>query len=116
MTNQTVHTHSLISRSQQITAEPPNYLSQRDATNNPIQSCFGFEVLQPFFPEKIEDVHTSMHQRLEQFLKTIGANDTLKNFPNQPLPNVLFMDEEEFDQQMSVYKARRNPGQILQIP
>ena len=116
MLNQTIHTHQSISGSQQITAQAPKHLAQMDSFNEATQSGFVLEVGQPVFPEIFEDDHTSMHQRLGQFLKTNNANDTLKYFPNQPLPDVLFMDEEEFNQQMSEYETRKNPDQTRQIP
>jgi len=32
--------------------------------------------------------------------------DALKNIPNRPLPDVLFMDEAEFNQRMTEYETK----------
>jgi len=84
------------------------------SSNDGLRYTFVLERGQSGFSIDIEDGHTSMHQRLDQFLKTTGAIDALKNAPNQPLPDVLFMDEAEFNQQMTEYETRNNPHQILQ--
>jgi len=84
------------------------------SSNDGLRYTFILEKGQPEFPIDIEDGHTSMHQRLDQFLKATGAIDALKNAPNQPLPDVLFMDEAEFNQQMTEYATKHNPNQILQ--
>ena len=85
------------------------------SSNDGLRYTFILERGQPGFSIDIEAGHTSMHQRLDQFLKTTRAIDALKNVPNQPLPDVLFMDEAEFNQQMTEHDSRHNAHQILQI-
>ena len=45
--------------------------------------------------------HTQMHQRLGRFLEISGAHNAMDNAASQALPDVLFMDEAEFNQQMA---------------
>lgn len=49
--------------------------------------------------------HTTMRQRLARFLRITGALDVMNTGATQPLPDVLFMDEAEFNHQMAMYEA-----------
>jgi hypothetical protein len=48
--------------------------------------------------------HTLMHQGLSTFLKTTGSINSPNKSATQPRPDVLFMDETEFNQQMAEYE------------
>jgi hypothetical protein len=84
------------------------------SSNDGLRYTFVLGRGQPDFPIDIEEGHTSMHQRLDQFLQTTGAMDALQDTPNRSLPDVLFMDEAEFNQQMAEHEANHAPHQNLQ--
>ena len=60
---------------------------------------------QPSFPSERGGDHTIMHQRLSKLLDITGSGDTSNDVLVHPQPDVLFMDEAEFNQQMTEYEA-----------
>lgn len=66
-------------------------------------------------PEPV-DHQTVLHQRLERFLKFAESLDEQDNAATQPMPDILLVDENEFEQKLAEYEALRNENdpQILQ--
>lgn len=54
------------------------------------------------------DEHRLEHQKLDRFLKIANALEATKNADAQPLPEVLLMNEAEFNQLMAEYEDERN--------
>jgi hypothetical protein len=67
---------------------------------------------EPVRPGAAED-HARLHQRLEQFLKISAALEVLENATPPLQPDVLMMDEAQFNQQMADYEAQRNAHKLL---
>lgn len=68
--------------------------------------------IEPIQPIPVDD-HTLLHQRLDKFLKITEALDALDNATVPPEPDVLQMDDAEFNQQMADYEANRNHLKLL---
>ena len=85
------------------------------SSNDGLRYTFTLEKGQSGFPEDIGDKHTIMHQRLSKFLKIAGSNARPDNATPQRLPDVLFMDETEFNQQMTEYETNRNLNKNLSL-
>ncbi|MFO7583165.1 MAG: hypothetical protein R6W69_00430 [Anaerolineales bacterium] len=54
------------------------------------------------------DEHRLEHEKLDRFLKIANALEATKNADDQPLPEVLLMNEAEFNQLMAEYEEERN--------
>jgi hypothetical protein len=61
----------------------------------------------------LDEDHAILHQRLDKFLKITEALDALDNATAPPSPDVLLMDDAEFNQQMADYEANRNHLKLL---
>lgn len=59
-----------------------------------------------------EAEHNRLHQRLDKFLEISAALALLEN-TTPPQPDVLLLDEAQFNQQMADYEARRNAQKPL---
>jgi hypothetical protein len=56
----------------------------------------------------LADEHRLEHQKLDRFLKIANALESTKNADVQPLPEVLLMNDAEFNQLMAEYENERN--------
>jgi hypothetical protein len=65
---------------------------------------------EPAHPQSfiLANEHRLEHQKLDRFLKIANALESTKNADVQPLPEVLLMNEAEFNQLMSEYEDERN--------
>lgn len=55
----------------------------------------------------LADDHTIIHQRLERFLKIAEALVVLNEDNPAPLPDILLLNESEFERQLAEYEASR---------
>jgi hypothetical protein len=64
---------------------------------------------EPAHPQSfvLADEHRLEHQKLDRFLKIAIALEAKKNADAQPLPEVLLMNEAEFNQLMAEYEDER---------
>jgi len=67
----------------------------------------GDEALPSANDTSLVDEHTDLHQRLDTFLKITRPMNAMNNTPRQALPDVLLMDQAEFNRQMSDYDTHR---------
>jgi signal transduction histidine kinase len=85
------------------------------SSNDGLRYTFLLERGKPDLSREMSDDHTIMHQRLSKFLKIAGSRDMPNNAIQQPLPDVLFMDEAEFNQKMTEYETNHNHNKNLSL-
>ena len=85
------------------------------SSNDGLRYTFLLERGKPDLSNDMDDDHTIMHQRLSKFLKITGSIDTPNNATKHPLPDVLFMDEAEFNQKMTEYETNRHHNENLSL-
>jgi hypothetical protein len=61
----------------------------------------------PYFSILVDE-HTVIHQRLDRFLKIAEALEVLNNENPAPPPDILLLDETEFERQLAEYEANRS--------
>ena len=82
------------------------------SSSKPAPQPSSLEVSQADFLEDAGTEHTGMHQRLSRFLEILGASGAENSDLLQPLPDVLFIDEAEFNRCVSGYVAN-HPGKPI---
>jgi hypothetical protein len=88
----------------EIDAQPPVNTRPTDQDGNQIERRIAPQ------PEVLRSIgkHTVEHQKLDKFLKIAEAIEAAKNTAQQPPPEVLLMNELEFNQLMAEYENERN--------
>ncbi len=96
--------YAFILEKSEIDAQPPVNARPTDQDGNQIERRIAPQ------PEVLRSIgkHTVEHQKLDKFLKIAEAIEAAKNTAQQPPPEVLLMNELEFNQLMAEYENERN--------